>query len=298
MFVVQSVGSGCYKTAISIRGSYYEFQESANYDFPVIIEIRDNGNGKRLQLLPNNLFRGEDESYDFPDELVEEYGHWLSIEGTDDAKIHFRPIKYHEPQFVSTANGTYVLKLNEKIVYNKVNQTLVDMKSTTFQEFATVFKRITPTGNIHVFVSKCDNKTYSNPVVQLPKLRNIRFELEDGDHLSSIEYKGMKVSENQNFGSLIGLKNGLLLKGSEHEDGIFLCPHGQVNTNKSGEIEINTVNLRSPAFFKYTLRTDIQDIRAGKERIAWEYLSLLHASTSGLLPDPFTKCLGMAKGKS
>ena len=187
--------------------------------------------------------------------------------------------------------------LKERIVFNKYNQTLVDVKSTTFQELATVFKRITPTGNIHVFVSKLDDETYTHPVVQLPKLRNIRFEVEDGNRLASIEYKGMRVSENQNFGSLIGLKNGLLLHGSEHEDSIFLCPHGQVQVNESGTIEINTVNLRSPAFFKYTLRTDIQDMRAGKERIAWEYLSLLHASTSGLLPDPFTKCLGMAKGK-
>ena len=106
----------------------------------------------------------------------------------------------------------------------------------------------------------------------------------------------MNVSEDQNFGTLVGLKRGLLLESSEVEDRIFICPHGEVKPNGYGSTEIDVANLRTPSFFKYVLRNDLQDIKAGKERVAWEYLALLHAHTSGLLPDPFTRSLGLTKG--
>ena len=157
---------------------------------------------------------------------------------------------------------------------------------------------MTSKGAIHVFTQKQENEVWTNPIIHLPKLRNIQFELKDKSKLVSMEYGGMTVSNDQNFGTLIGLKRGLLLEvdSSEVDDRIFICPHGKVKPGKSGETEIDVANLRTPSFFKYVLRTDLQDIKAGKERVAWEYLALLHAHTSGLLPDPFTRCLGLTKG--
>ena len=159
-----------------------------------------------------------------------------------------------------------------------------------------IFTRLTAKGTIHAFARK-EKEVWTNPIVKLPKLRNLGFELRNKSQLVSKEYRGMIVSENQNFGSLIGLQRGLVLHASEFEDRIFICPHGKVDSDGSGGIEIDVQNLRTPPFYKYTLRTDLFDIRAGKERLSSEYLALLHAHTSGLQPDSYTNCLGLTKGK-
>ena len=296
LFHVESVGEESYKTSLPVRGSYYVFQVDPSKLYPLITQLREDG--RKFQLVPSATFvDAQNNSSDLPDELVQNYSHWLDIENISFPKIYFTPIRYDEQEISNSSFTGYTLDLKTNFVYNhKSSEHMIDVKSDTFTELAKIFTRLTPKGSIHVFATKWDNAMFGKVFVHLPKLRNIRFELNDSHRLVSVEYRGMEVSENQNFGSLIGLMNGLLLQGSQYQDRIFLCPHGQVIANRSEGTKIDVNNLRSPSFFKYVLREDLLDIRAEKERLAWEYLAQLHAQTSGLLPDPFTKCLGVSKG--
>ena len=293
---VQSCGDGRFKTSISIIGSYFEFQETAKNGFPAIFEIGKDG--KRLRAIPNDLFISPDDVYDLPTELILDYSHWMEKEDNGDIKIHFRPIKLWDEDVQSSGNGSFILNLNDKTVHNKFDQMLLDINSKSFKELAKVFTGMTSERAINVLVPNTDDDACGNPIIYLPKLRNIKFELVNKSRLVSKEYKGMIVSENQNFGSLIGLNNGLLLSSSDHEDRVFICPHGSISRNTDGTVEIDVSDLGSPSFYTYYLRSDLWDIRAEKERLSWEYLALLHACTSGVLPDPFSRRLGLASGNN
>ena len=106
--------------------------------------------------------------------------------------------------------------------------------------------------------------------------------------IASTEFGGLAASD-QNFGTLVGLKHGLLLE-SDHERKVLL-PHAAVHRQHSGnhcEVRLDLSALREPSLFTYTLRDDLWELRGQKDRVAMLYLAHLHALTSHVLRDPFT----------
>lgn len=109
----------------------------------------------------------------------------------------------------------------------------------------------------------------------------------------SHEHIGMRVSLTQKFGTLIGLRNGLMLESLPKlkKKTLLLMPHGVVKVTESS-VHIENKSLRQPPFFIYEVDAEYKQLRAQKNFSAWFYLAHLHAFTSQTLPDPFSGLTG------
>lgn len=262
--------------------------------------------GRRAVLLPDSLFQG-----DLPELLVEDYSHWFDLFS---AEVFFRPVRYFNTEFFpGTGTGIassedflaayrrtsdYVLYGESRSVFSRVTgRFLIDVRSSTFNSmWLRAFHRLASRLSVHVFDSRA---TGGNIHIELPKLQNLRFELSQTDRaIFSVDFKGYRIAAEQNFGTLVGLQHGVLMEGpSDAHNQVFLCPHGAARrTTKEGAVAIDVSRLREPAFFKYELRPELQDVRASStDRLASLYLAHLHQITSGVFPDPFTNTTGTSR---
>ena len=265
----------------------------------------------RSILVPWYIFEG-----DFPEQL-QNYSHWFVLSTPEnDNKIkknwvYLRPISYNAENDVLTrsilefflSTSAYTLNYCERLVFEtKTKQKLIDVRSETFEELFNVFQRLAPKLRIHVSVTSSSINLSDVPLatITIPLLQNMKFSLDCNNGLiRSADFNGLKVASNQNFGSLIGMKHGLLLDGnSSSENKIVVYPHGKVlRTEESIGIEIN--NLRSPAFFRYEIKPELKDIRScTRDKMSALFLAMLHAATSDVLPDPFLCSNGTQKSLS
>ena len=130
------------------------------------------------------------------------------------------------------------------------------------------------------------------PLILWPGLRlqNLRFSIYPGDpvRIKCHDFAG-EVAQDQQLGTLVGLKRGLLLRNN-HEQKLLL-PHAKALRKVSGihcDVDLDLSNLRKPPLFAYTIRADLRELRGQKNRAAWLYLAQLHALTGHVLRDPFT----------
>lgn len=319
VFAVQPSGTGGYRTSMPIVGFVYEFHSCPDKNFgdgaPIIIKEHSSGECcTRALLLPDSIF-----SEDLPQLLVDEFSHWYALSVPANSSAHknhvfFRPVRYCDERFTTpdasimgadfldkyVRSSRYKLDCTSRVLQDTMNgHSLIDVRSATMTEmFDKVFQRLAPRLYVHAFLPP-ETASGRSIHVQLPKLQNLKFNvsLRDGGVTSS-DFKGFSVAVDQNSGTFLGLRHGLLLEGrSAAYNRMFLCPHGEVvRQTKAGAVHINVAELREPAFFKYEFRPELQDVRASSsDRMASLYLAHLHQCTSGLLPDPFTGTTGTSR---
>jgi len=325
VFAVEPDGRGGYITKSNVQGATFVFRDGK---IPEIEEVR---NGVCSILVPDSCFKiisNEPQSTnDFPRTFIQDYSHWIT---RDSAMLYFRPKSYAADKFKSFDPAQdlgieYVLDLETRMtqVVQKNGWFLVDIANHTHKTlFKNIFHRVCVQPDLHVFAQplKCLGVNGSqhfggerNSVlaeVRLPRLQNLRFDLlkfdsliQSSNPIRATDYRDLCVAANQNFGTLYGLQHGLLLEGPEgshrqYEKRVLLMPHGKTKRISREKIVIDVDNLREPAFFKYELRDELQEVHPPKPRHATTYLSLLHAITSGLFPDPFLGCTGTQKSIS
>ncbi|XP_065673116.1 uncharacterized protein LOC124819357 isoform X2 [Hydra vulgaris] len=161
--------------------------------------------------------------------------------------------------------------------------------------------------NMQVEKEQIQTKKKQNFAVnaELPRMDlSFKVEVKTGK-LFSQEHVGLIVANDQgNIGTLIGLKNSLLL----HEDKpivdsnylgqhkVLVIPHSAaielIESSSHQMVRINLYKLLSPPYFSYNIDDRLCELRGPANHEAWLYLSLLHAATSSSLPDPFTKLTG------
>ena len=268
---------------------------------------------------------------DFPEDFITKYSHWFVLNSPESCQkyqikknhLHFREKKYSKNKFKIEAFrcDDYVMDFKNRIVFEQSsNNVLIDKHSMAFSIIHDkIFRRVSCAGHLHVWVV---NETKDDIIkdkvfkikkifVQLPHMENLRFDYHfKRSTFLSREFVGMKIAQNQNsFGTFTGLNHGLwLVKDYDDFDfsksspepcfnSLLLCPHGKLSRDKkTGRVSVDLKNLRFPSFFKYERREELKDVRStSKARLSWVYLAQLHAFTSGLLPDPFTKCLGIVQ---
>ncbi|KAL7554906.1 hypothetical protein ACHAWF_018454 [Thalassiosira exigua] len=312
---VQPDGSGGFITRL-VKEATFTFWEPPEEGADPIIEER---RGKNRSLLVYHKEMQNVDGDDFPRELITKYSHWVTFRESSQ-EIHFRPKRFSDGKFKEFKpednQGTdYVLAIESRLVKSvkKPGWYLVDIASDSHNTLCTnVFRRVSVPADTHVFARNCEpseTKDHVEAEVFLPRLSNHRFEvitLEQStsqyNDIRATDHHNLLVAENQNFGTLVGLNQGLLLVGSskmknEHENRILLMPHGQVSRNGS-KVSVDIDGLNQPPFFKYQIRDDLRDLHPPKTRQACTYLALLHGTTSGLFPDPFLETSGTQKALS
>ncbi|CAF3890068.1 unnamed protein product, partial [Rotaria sp. Silwood1] len=133
----------------------------------------------------------------------------------------------------------------------------------------------------------------------------------DNKIITSREYSDMYIDEDQWFGTLTGLKSGLLLSPIaiiKQNNSHYLCrklivPFGQVQAIKKSNEDHQTVNIERKSsstsfiheYFVFILNDRLRILQPTDSPAGWLYLALLHAMTSHPLPDQYMGMTGMER---
>lgn len=243
--------------------------------------------GTEVELIPPEKLAGE-----IPHLLHTNYGHWWR---KSDNYIEFRPKRFADKNFKTKFE--YKLDLKQHyLVHIQTNRRMLDVTSNSFRQIANHLQRLECDKLVHVYIDVDENRSDRVPTAKIELVRmRLKFETAgngERNHLISNEFSGMRVSLNQNCGSLYGLRNGLILEGITNNvhvkvviPKILLMPHGNVNVQRfknhvNVDIKVNA-KLRNTPFHQYQIDEVGRQIRSSNSSYsAWFYLAYLHAITS------------------
>lgn len=220
----------------------------------------------------------------FPDHFVQDYVHWYHAASKT---VHFRPD--------STAWNTdrttgWVLSLSSgsRWTLSRAGNALVGLQTDTSRTVGKQLSPLTIESRTHCILLGGTSALR----VDIPSLR-LAFSLESHSaSLRSREYRSMHVDSDQSLGTLIGLKNKLVLKAGSGER-LVLLPEASVSwTKDSGHISVSVDKSSIKRVHAVAIDTLLRGLKDSGDLQGKLYLAYLHALTSHCYPDPFTSCTG------
>ncbi|KAL2159331.1 hypothetical protein VTH06DRAFT_2334 [Thermothelomyces fergusii] len=234
------------------------------------------------EFIPSDKLRG-----DVPASFLRNYSHWLDLAT---GEIEFRP--RHRP-WESSDDSWTLTQIGGRKVLSRGGCYVLDPHSQTAEELFARLKPIETKENIDMIFHRDDRVL----VVDLPRF-SISFSLaEGGDVVRSKNYSGMCIDDDQNIGTLFGLKNKLVLRQEQHMTEhcaprrVVLVPRGSpiseiVEHHVSVHIDVpDGLRVKHDAF---TVDTTLGRMTSSTSLTSKLYLCYLHALTSHCLPDPLT----------
>lgn len=224
---------------------------------------------------------------DFPTRFVEDFTHWLDL---TTSVVEFRPLNQRWTIDVNNWRLTYQPH-GVSYLQNKEHR-LVDVRSRTCQRTTNVFGKLETLMFTHITRSTGDVLH-----VFLPRL-GFHFIRHNNGDLECQELRKI-VDRDQSLGTLIGLKNRLVLcaRGdrSKKLDRLVLVPKGSVSTRIEGpHIAVHvTTTGRNVHCFRFRHDPILNRLEGDGSVVSRLYQAYLHALTSFILPDPLTGSLGM-----
>ena len=242
-----------------------------------------------FELIPWTCFEN-----DLPDIFVSNYSHWKNV---NNQEIEFRPVKFRDSKFL--IDKDYILILNKGLIVanNQPQQMLICQQSAFFQNlFDEYFNRLDDEPYVYM-LTQADNRIIN---IYLSRL-GLAFEYNiQKKRITSREYSNMYVDEEQWFGTLTGLRSGLLLSpNSKFLSRKLIVPFGQLYASQSTDRHHQIVTIERTIFqhqyFVFTLNDRLRILQSTDSPTGWLYLALLHAITSHPLPDEYTGMTGMER---
>ncbi|KAG1849516.1 hypothetical protein F4604DRAFT_1971218 [Suillus subluteus] len=233
-----------------------------------------------LQLIPSHKFVD-----DLPTILVAGHTHWLNLSTRE---IEIRPA---ENTWKSSPDN-WVLRFAVSTVENSSAATLVDIRSQTWDMIS---KRLRPLEDAR-FIMVTYNKAFgSTPSLKadLPRY-GLEFFIDEDGELQSRNMRNMVVDVIQSTGTMLGLVNQLILRpklqvADEHPR-IVIIPDGHISYSaNSHHVRVTIVPEGTRVTYRlYRVDTDLRCLTGNVGLTSKLYQALLHAVTSGCLPDPLT----------
>ncbi|CAL8124878.1 unnamed protein product [Orchesella dallaii] len=282
-----------YRTVLTFHGKHYEFvPKPGALHHHCIREINEDCT---LELLDPSLFQGYVAS-----SFIHNYTHWLNIK---DNIIYFRPLPFKNLEYNLPSDFSLTRNVSEgfwKLQDSKSGSHFLSIRSQEYATICEAMKKIEMREHINIVV---DSKS-GLVTAKLPRY-NLKFHL-IGEKLQSVEYPDFKISRDQRMGTLVGLRQGILLDNIASSDGMdifqvqrrmLIVPHGalhvrEAQTTHHHGVEVSLDNLRQPPFFSYEFDEELKRLKADKSKTAWLFLAALHAATSSGLSDTFTGITG------
>lgn len=243
--------------------------------------------GGRLDLIPSRVFQDR-----LPHAFTAEFIHWYDHTTKE---IIFRP---RQSPWI-TDPDCWRLKYdtrtkNWRLV--KGPHMLVSLNSTSARILSKIMRSMEEVQHIHVVM----NTTTETVDIHLPRLQLDFFVDRDSDAIYSRQFRGMVIDSQQNIGTLIGLKNKLVLKGKQSERTILIpvprklavpsIRYAQRPSRAHVTVEISKDDVTK--IYAYNLDDVLGRITDSGDLEAKLLMSYLHALTSSCLPDPLTKMTG------
>ncbi|EEP79027.1 predicted protein [Uncinocarpus reesii 1704] len=221
-------------------------------------------------------------SGDFPASLLDQFIHWRNLTTLE---VTFCPLEaLREPWLdcwkLSHSSGTSVLRRESRY--------LIERDSITFKCVAPIFEPLESPEYLEV--TYCESGTLE---VNIPRYQ-LRFFLNADGQFECSELLAI-VDTDQTLGTLIGLKNKLVLRDTQGQRRRILIPYGNVRASLLADHVLVTVDTDGESqvrYFQYEADPYLRQLRGMGDLVSTLYKSYLHALTTFVLPDPFTGVTG------
>ncbi|KAG2133788.1 uncharacterized protein EDB93DRAFT_1232709 [Suillus bovinus] len=236
-----------------------------------------------LQLIPRHKFLS-----DLPTVLVVGHTHWLNLHT---GEIEIRPAE----NTWKSSSDNWILRFSvsgSSTLQNSSGATLVDIHSQTWDMIS---KRLRPLEDVY-FIMVTYNKAFgSTPLLKadLPRY-GLEFFIDEDGELQSRNMRNMVVDAVQSSGTMLGLVNQLILRpklqiADEHSRTVII-PDGHISYSANGHHVRVTIAPEGTrvTYQLYRVDTDLRCLTGNVGLTSKLYQALLHAVTSGCLPDPLT----------
>lgn len=242
-------------------------------------------NKHTYELIPHTVLAD-----DFPLFFSSDYHHWADLEAKT---IEFRPLA--KPWETDPSN--WHLKFSTEagsvmeLVTEKGSSFLADVHRALFQSISLRLSPLEDSRYLHVIYSAVQRIT-----VELPRMK-LSFFVNDKGDLESRNMKNQVVDKNQSSGTLLGLRNQLLLRAKDPasqdhpQSRTVLIPHGVVHFSIHGNhvsVRIDVGTDREVAFYQYKVDSDLRYLAGSTGLTSRLFKIYLHALTSHCFPDPLT----------
>ncbi|KAG2138280.1 hypothetical protein DEU56DRAFT_886916 [Suillus clintonianus] len=239
-----------------------------------------------LQLIPSHKFE-----HDLPTPLIAGCTHWLNL---DTSEIEIRPAENAWKSSPENWVLRFALDLQDSSTLRNANgATLIDIRSQTWDMISERMRPLEDTCCIMVTCNEASGSAFSSLKVDLPRYGLEFFVNEDGE-MQSRNMRNMVVDTTQSTGTMFGLKNQLVLRPKsqivdEHPHTVII-PDGRISYSANGHHVQVTITPEGPreTFHLYRVDTDLRCLTGSVGLTTKLYQALLHAITSGCLPDPLT----------
>ncbi|RAL16905.1 uncharacterized protein BO97DRAFT_439831 [Aspergillus homomorphus CBS 101889] len=227
-----------------------------------------------------------------PDAFVEGYAHWHE---TDGQYIEFRPV--NDPWKPSPASHWRLQRTprgnNWQLTQGSVS--LISMRSETARSLSDVLEPVEKASKLHYKLHHESDMVE----IEIPRLR-LGFNLQSGQSsIESRQYRGMVVDPDQSVGTLIGLRNKLVLLDRKTHNRRVLIPEGQITWEQgNGHITVKVGWQAATSVHVYLVNSDIGCLTDNGTLQSKLLLCYLHAVTSFCIPDPLTKHTGTEQSLS
>ncbi|PIA82927.1 hypothetical protein CB0940_12275 [Cercospora beticola] len=232
---------------------------------------------------------------EYASHFVDDHVHWYDHQtGT----IQFRPKS--DPWNAASPDGWMLSKEGggQRWQLSRAGALVAGVNSPTSRSIGHILEPLAHPARIHNVV-----RTEGTLHVDIPMLRLSFFLREGTSHLESSEFRAMAVDSNQSVGSLVGLKNKLLLKSTQ-ECGpnamrrSVLIPESALISyaRESGHVAVNMTT--DSIFAVHELEIDPLLGRLVDNGSCKLYVAYLHALTSFCLADPLTRRTGTEQALS
>lgn len=232
-----------------------------------------------FELVPKRVFHGK-----IPSTFIAGFIHWYN---KDECTVEFRP---RQQPWKSTGDAWILRKDPDgsRWTLSKRDLTLINPYSTTGEKLAEILAPLQERLEINIVLSRTDGTLE----LDLPRLK-LAFGLERGSSsVLSRQFRGMEVDREQSIGTLIGLKNKLVLRHISTGDRRVIIPFGTVSVARVRDhVTVGIVSTHV-----YRLGTILSlGLRDNRNLQSMLFLCYLHAITSFCLPDPLTCMTGTEK---
>ena len=278
-----------FTTSKHYSGSFFQFFITTDSKIMIVDKSKDKS--RELRLIPHNLLQN-----DLPIFFVQNFSHWLDYQ---EEIIYFRPPSFKHPDFFDIPESKFIMETYRKGKWRlKENfpieigtqRTLLNYNGTQMERICeSVITSIEIKENLHVWATVINNITQRVLEIELPRY-DLFFTLSD----EILRCNQWVVCEDQKIGTLFGLLNYIKLQSDEdsnsHE---LIVPHGEINMTKRDNNKFVEIGQHlSPSYFTFSVKKNLRRIEAPQSQEAWLYLANLHAVTSLIYRDPFTKMTG------
>ena len=227
----------------------------------------------------------------FPTAFTDNFVHWYDF--TDDC-LEFRPV---ENPWTSSVDHWRIKRANPGSWWRlrKHETSLISIESETAKEISRILSPLEDLLSIHIIFRQCS----SSLEIQLPRLR-LAFHLDAGQsYIRSRQYRGMLIDTDQSLGTLVGLRNKLILKHETEGNRLLIVPEGLVSYHQDGDHVMVSINknsaIKAHAFLIDSQIARLVDNGSLQSKL---YLCYLHALTSFCLSDPFLQRSGTEQALS